>query len=59
MESVSDGRVPVSEAARQTGVPGDQIFLAIKYGRISAVTDDRGFSEVVVDDVLTLRDRAS
>jgi hypothetical protein len=56
---VDDDRMSVSDAARETGVPGNQIFLAIKYGRISADTDEHGFSRVLVDEVRSLRDRAS
>jgi len=52
-------RVRVPEAVRATEVPGDRIYLAIKYGRISSADDEHGFPLVLVDEVLTLRDRAS
>lgn len=52
-------RVSVVEANRRTGVPGDQILLAIKYGRITTQFDERGRDRVLVDEVLTLRDEAS
>jgi hypothetical protein len=52
-------RVRVPEAVRRTGVAGDQIYLAVKHGTISHEDDERGFPHVLVDEVLTLRDRAS
>lgn len=53
MEGVEQ-RVSVPEAFRRTGVPGDQIYLAVLQGRISEVRDEHGFSFVLVDEVLTL-----
>jgi hypothetical protein len=47
-------RVKVTEAARTTGVPGPQIFLAIRHGKISTVLDDRGYDWVDLDEVARL-----
>jgi hypothetical protein len=56
--AVDPTRVRVPEAVRRTGVPGDEIYLAIKYGKVTSLEDDRGFPLVVIDEVRTLRDRA-
>ncbi len=47
-------RVKVTEAARQTGVSGTQIFLAIRHGQITSERDDRGYDWVDPDEVATL-----
>ena len=47
-------RVKVTEAARQTGVAGTEIFLAIRHGTISTVLDDRGYDWVDLDEVRSL-----
>jgi hypothetical protein len=52
-------RVSVGEAVRQTGVPGDRIFRAIFDGEISTWLNERGIDRVLVEEVRTLRDRAS
>lgn len=53
MESMAD-RVKVTEAARTTGVPGPEIFLAIRHGEISTVRDERGYDWVDPDEVARL-----
>jgi len=52
-------RMKVSEAARQTGVTGTAIFLAIRRGEISTQLDKRGYDWVDVDEVRHLADSAS
>ena len=47
-------RVKVTEAARATGVPGPEIFIAIRYGEISTVLDSRGYDWVDLDEVARL-----
>jgi hypothetical protein len=47
-------RVKVTEAARTTGVPGPDIFLAIRHGEISTVRDDRGYDWVDPEEVARL-----
>jgi hypothetical protein len=47
-------RVKVTEAVRRTGVPGDVIFLAIRYGEISSQRDERGYDWVDPDEVAAL-----
>jgi hypothetical protein len=47
-------RVKVTEAARATGVPGPEIFLAIRHGEISTVRDERGYDWVDPDEVARL-----
>lgn len=47
-------RVKVTEAARSTGVPGTEIFLAIRHGDISTERDERGYDWVDPDEVVTL-----
>lgn len=47
-------RVKVTEAVRQTGVPGPAIFLAIRHGEITSETDDRGYDWVDPDEVAAL-----
>jgi hypothetical protein len=44
-------RVKVTEAARITGVPGPDIFLAIRHGEISTERDERGYDWVDPDEV--------
>lgn len=47
-------RVKVTEAVRQTGVAGTDIFLAIGADRISSELDARGYDWVDVDEVRRL-----
>ena len=47
-------RVRVTEAVRLTGVPGTEIFLAIRHGAITSERDDRGFNLVDPDEVAAL-----
>jgi hypothetical protein len=47
-------RVRVTEAVRLTGVPGTEIFLAIRHGAITSERDDRGFPLVDPDEVAAL-----
>lgn len=47
-------RVKVTEAVRRTGVPGTQIFLAIRAGQITSERDERGYDWVDPDEVATL-----
>jgi len=47
-------RVKVTEAVRMTGVPGTEIFLAIRHGEITSERDDRGFDWVDPDEVASL-----
>lgn len=47
-------RVKVVEAARITGVPGPDIFLAIRHGAITTVLDERGYDWVDPDEVARL-----
>jgi hypothetical protein len=39
-------RVKVTEAVKQTGIPGTTIFLAIRHGEISTQVDERGYDWV-------------
>lgn len=47
-------RVKVTEAVRRTGVPGTQIFLAIRAGQITSERDERGYDWVDPDEVANL-----
>jgi hypothetical protein len=47
-------RVKVTEAVRQTGVPGTVIFLAIRHGELASERDDRGYDWVDPDEVASL-----
>lgn len=44
-------RVKVTEAARTTGVPGPDIFLAIRHGEISTMRDEHGYDWVDPEEV--------
>jgi hypothetical protein len=48
------GRVKVTEAVPMTGVPGTEIFLAIRHGEITTERDDRGYDWVDPDEVASL-----
>ena len=47
-------RVKVTEAVRTTGVPGTEIFVAIRRGEISSERDERGYDWVDPDEVAAL-----
>ena len=44
-------RVRVAEAARRTGVPGTDIYLAIWRGELQSEHDPRGYDWVDLEDV--------
>lgn len=47
-------RVKLTEAVRRTGVPGTEIFLAIRHGEITSERDDCGYDWVDPEEIAAL-----